>query len=398
MKNFVIVPSHNQADHIHSIIDGYDKQTVPPDAVVFVLDRCFDDSVSRIRQMFPKNIKVLYTATNGAIGFSAGKTRDIGIEFIERNYPEYEMILFTDGDCVPSVKLFETHINCLNQSIRAAVSCGRRVMKSEDGRIQEDERLSASWINSYSFTNINARLLISKRVTLDSIFTYSCNLAFNKKAIDLCKHINLVISNSSRVFNPEFDGSWGGEDNFISDCLFRTGNDILLTSLEGFVIHQYHSPSDRTNVHLKLKILRNLSQRLKTYILGFSIDGSVTEFEKIRNMSLMEEDLSNIYCVANIPSEISNIFNSINFADINIDQYKNQFLAVISRNIDFLPATKQRGKPNRIQEDTIEHIKDISAFVEVYLENGNIKVLDTLNNYTPKTSKSEFISLCRSCG
>jgi glycosyltransferase involved in cell wall biosynthesis len=398
MKKFVIVPSHNQAEHIHSIIDGYDKQTVPPDAVVFVLDRCFDDSISKIRQMFPKNIKVLYTTTNDSVGFSAGKTRDIGIEFVERNYPDYEMILFTDGDCIPSTKLFETHLDCLNQSVRAAVSCGRRVMKSEDGSIQEDERISASWINSYSFTNTNARLLISKRVTLDSIFTYSCNLAFNKKAIELCKHINYVISNSSRVFNPEFDGSWGGEDNFVSDCLFRTGNDILLTSLEGFVIHQYHTPAARTNIHLKLKILRNLSQRLKTHILGLSIDGSITEFEKIRNMSLMEEDLSNIHCAATIPSEISNIFNSINFADIDIGQYKNQFLAVISRNIDFLPATEQRGKPNRIPEAMIEHIKDISAFVEVYLENGNIKVLDTLDGYSFKAPKAEFISLCRSCG
>lgn len=393
MKTFVIVPSHNQAEHIHSIIDAYDKQTVPPDAVVFVFDRCLDNSMELVKKMFPKNTKVFFTTTNDAIGFSAGKTRDVGIEFVERNFPEYETILFTDGDCIPSQKLIQIHKECLSQSNKAAVSCGRRVMKDMNGMIVEDERITASWINGYSFTNTNARLMVSKKVTLDAIFTYSCNLAFNRKAIELCKQINKTISNVSRVFNPEFDGSWGGEDNFISDCLFRTGNDILLTSLEGFVVHQYHTPAQRKDLHLKLKILRNLSQRLKTLILGFAIEGPVTEFEKVRNLSLMEEEWSNIFSTISVSDDILKIVNVI-----NPTEYRDQLIGMFSRNVDFLPATDSRVKPNRISDVVIEKLKDLSAFTKVYLVNGAAVVESDFSEYQFKIEKSDSASLCRSCG
>ena len=39
--------------------------------------------------------------------FSAGLTRDFGVNYVLENYPNYEMILFTDGDCVPSERVIE---------------------------------------------------------------------------------------------------------------------------------------------------------------------------------------------------------------------------------------------------------------------------------------------------
>lgn len=395
MKNFVIVPSHNQGRYIHSIISAYDKQTVPPDAVVFVLDRCFDNSIDLIKQFFPKNIKVFYTTTNDSVGFSAGKTRDIGIDFVTRNFPEYESILFTDGDCVPNEKVVELHLDCFSKTDKAAVSCGRRVMLTENGEIEEDERISGRWINGYSFTTTNARLIVSKRTALDSIFTYSCNLAFNRKAIELCKHINSTISNSNRVFNPEFDGSWGGEDNFISDCLFRTGNDILLTSLEGYVTHQYHTPAPRENLFLKMKILKNLSNRLKTHIMGLNIDGPITEFEKKRNIDLIDEDLSNIFTTVSISSETEVLTNKILTPELS--EYTCVIQAIFSRNIDMLPAIETRGKPNRIPELILDQIKDMSAFLKVY-RNGQDLIIGDMEEYKFLNLRVQFSSLCKTCG
>src|SRR5574344_1430306 len=121
--NIVIVPSHNQAENIDKIIAGYDKQTVPPDLLIFVLDRCSDNS----REIFSRKqskIRKVCLIKNSGDNFTAGATRDYGLTYVEENYPEYTNVIFTDGDCVPCEKLVELHLDCLSQSSKPAVSCG----------------------------------------------------------------------------------------------------------------------------------------------------------------------------------------------------------------------------------------------------------------------------------
>jgi len=55
----VVVPSHNQGKYISRIIRGYESQTVSPDLLLFVLDRCNDDSENIIRNT-KTNLNVRY--------------------------------------------------------------------------------------------------------------------------------------------------------------------------------------------------------------------------------------------------------------------------------------------------------------------------------------------------
>lgn len=388
--NVVIVPSHNQSSNISKIIKGYEKQTILPDLVLFVFDRCSDNSRQEfLRQKTKLNVKCLIKTTGE--NFSAGMTRDFGIDYVIKNFPEYKTIIFTDGDCIPSEKLIELHVNCLAQSTSPAVSCGRRIMIEKDGRETEDERIENMWGNQYSFADRNARILLSNRVTLDSIFTYSCNLAFNKTAIKLCKKINKLISNSDRVFNPEFDGSWGGEDNFISDCLFRTGNNILLTSKDCYVKHIWHEESYRIGLEIKKQILKRLTEALKQLIIVGDIVGDYAVFEKNRNISVptgfRSQELNNIKRIQKEEEGISQIISNIDFP---IDHPDNILFSkyILSRNRVIVNATDNYGKK---QDDSyaIDVMYDFLTFSKFYLVNDKIEYFQEpyverpVNNISP---------------
>lgn len=368
--NIVIVPSHNQEKNISKIIKGYEKQTVVPDLVLFVFDRCSDNSRREFLSIKTKlNISCLIkTAGNN---FSAGMTRDFGVDYVMENFPEYKTIIFTDGDCIPSERLVELHLDCLSNSSKPAVSSGRRIMRNKDGNLEEDERLENKWTNDYSFTDKNARLLISSRVTLDSIFTYSCNLAFNKRAIELCRKINFQISNSPRVFNPQFDGSWGGEDNFISDCLFRTGNDILLASKDCYVEHIWHPESDKSDVNKKRQIHKNLSNYLYRLIVNGDILGEYVVFEKNRNIGFdnaFNREINNIRLIQKDDRMVNEIINKIKFPYDLSDREIIFCKYILARNRMVVPATQNNPKLDSL-DDKIEMLYDFLTFTKIYLRN-----------------------------
>jgi glycosyltransferase involved in cell wall biosynthesis len=270
----VIVPSHNQAQHIENIIKGYERQTIKPDVVLFVFDRCSDNSIDIIKNI-SSNITIKYIEKTEGNNFSAGMTRDYGVDYFNI---DYEMIVFTDGDCVPGPKVIEEHLQNIRRTKKAIVSCGKRYCQKEDLTWEDDERNIGHWVNGFGFEK-NGRAIISRRLTLDNILTYSCNLAFNKKSIELCKEINSKLSNSNRVFNPNFDGSWGGEDNFISNCLFLTNNWITLTSNHCCVYHHYHKEEKKDITH-KRYIVNTLSNQLEEKIINGEIEGEVTHIDR----------------------------------------------------------------------------------------------------------------------
>jgi glycosyltransferase involved in cell wall biosynthesis len=381
--NIVIVPSHNQATNISKIIRGYELQTIVPDLVLFVFDRCSDNSRQEfLRQRTKLNVRCLIK-TEGS-NFSAGMTRDFGVDYVVKNFPEYKNIIFTDGDCIPAEKLVELHIDCLSQSTIPAVSCGRRIMINKDGSESEDERIDNLWGNQYSFTNRNARLLLSNRVTLDSIFTYSCNLAFNKQSIELCKKINSIISNSDRVFNPEFDGSWGGEDNFISDCLFRTGNNILLTSVDCYVKHIWHEESQRIGLEIKKQILKKLSNSLKQLIVVGDIVGDYTVFEKNRNIGVppgfYHQEANNLKRIRKDEITITNILTKLSYpiAHSDVDLFSKY---ILSRNRVIVNATENFSK-KADDSNAIDILSDFLTFSKFYLVNDEIEYFQ--EQYIPK--------------
>ena len=370
----VIVPSHNQSHHIENIIRSYEKQTLRPDILLFVFDRCTDNSVDVISNI-DTDLNVTYTIKSKGDNFSAGMTRDYGLSKLT---DEYSVVIFTDGDCYPNETVVEDHYsNCVIRS-EPIVSCGRRMMEDVNGVYREDERMNV-WASGFSFVPRNGRVLLSTRVTQESIFTYSCSLAFNKYAIELCRSINYKLSGERRVFNPEFDGNWGGEDNFISDCLFRTGYWITLTDYRSYVKHPYHKPSDVKDD--RSLIWKMLSKRLKDLIVCGEIDGPITIVERCRHIVeplRFGGILNNIYSV-----QTTSHYN--NYADLYFH----------SRNFVIIPPKEDRRIGKKLSELEYDRMYDESAYIKHYLTSTDIVTDSDLTDHKYPRNDSDICSYCK---
>lgn len=382
-----IVPSHNQSNHIQKIVSGYEQQTIVPDLLLFVFDRCSDDSIEIIKNI-QTTINLKFIEKTIGDNFSAGMTRDFGIDYIQQNYPEYKIIIFTDGDCVPSIKLVEKHLENIRRTTRALVSCGLRNMETENGEWEKDERLNKNWVNGYSFTDRNGRIILSREFCLNNLFTYSCNIAFNKKSIELCQKINLKMNKVSRVFSPLFDGSWGGEDDFISHCLYRTGNWIVLTDKECFVDHFYHKESPK-NIEKKNYLVQYQSKILETLILNKEIEGSVQNCYQRFSIDFGEDiknKIINTHFVENLNQELLVYLNYI------IEKYNKKEIPLkymFTNNVKW----KIDERINVKTEFNFSEYKQFSGYLKFYLNNDYIEFEDDVENFSLLVPKN----ICPTC-
>lgn len=371
----VIVPSHNQSQYIERIIKGYEEQYTKPDIVLFVFDRCADNSVEKIKTIVT-DLDVRYLEKSFGDNFSAGMTRDYGVDYINYNF-NYEMIVFTDGDCVPSKHLIKDHLENIIQTNKAIVSCGKRYCETVDGEWEDDERNIGKWVNGFGFGR-NGRIVLSNKLTIDNILTYSCNLAFNHKAIQLCKHINREISDCDRVFNKEFDGSWGGEDNFISHCLYLTNNWIVLASNKCFVNHYYHK-EEKKDVEYKNSIVKKLSNKLKDKIVWGLIEGEVTKVYKNTLDKPFDIDLRHY--------AYSEPF------DLDIDHNYNKPLFDACVNLTYNRVILFDGYKDikiNYKEKELEEIIEYLNYVKLYLRNDTIKYVNDKDKFVYNSTKYDF--------
>lgn len=369
----VIVPSHNQGEHIENIIRSYEKQTIRPSLLVFVFDRCTDNSIE-LSEAIVTDLDVRYVTKTIGENFSAGLTRDFGLSYIETEVPDYEYILFTDGDCVAGPTLIESHIDNLNRvKDTHSISCGRRLLQNKDGTYADDER--DDWANGFCFTERNGRLIVSSHMAIHSILTFSCNLAFNRKAIEKCKEINLKLSNSDRLFNPEFDGKWGGEDNFISHCIFKTYGNIMITNKDAIVYHQYHEVSDRSWIEHQRNIVDNLSRRLTNVIL--SLDDKTKFTEVILNRPIAYPDMcSKIANIRTIRNELSEQLEILIGNKIESKVFRFMTARNIKNSLTSDPPILQiNTNPNNIA-----YLLHQVAHLKFYIENGQIEFYDDLDS------------------
>lgn len=260
--NIVIIPSHNQSKHIENIIKAYEKQTLSPDLLIFVLDRCEDDSEDILKNV-KSELNIEYVIKSEGVNFDAGHTRDYGLKHALSRYDNFNVI-FTDGDCIPSEVLVEKHVENLNNEY-VTVSVGPRELGTPEGDFLPDPRTHNDKIADGSFTDINGRVVINRKYW---DITYSCNLAMNYRAVKELMFVNLELTGESRLFNSEFDGKWGGEDNFVGMVTYTIGGLILLTSKDACVYHQWHE-SKMNNVDLKEQFskARKMIDKLVSYII-----------------------------------------------------------------------------------------------------------------------------------
>lgn len=262
----IIIPVHNQQQNIRIVLQAYLDQTVKPQRVVLVFDRCFDNSRELAERMISQyanqhvGLHMYDMSDLGYTSFGAGRTRDIGLAMAMQlgDGP----FLFTDGDCVPGPDLVACHSKVLNVE-QPRISCGRRYdmlgpnevakfpMVLDDA--QDDLRNSADYTKNLICANMADRLVVNPTVFEKSWICWSCNLGMNKAAVTLCRTVNAVLNGDvERVFSSVFDGRWGGEDGFVGLSMFRCGGETLMLSEKAWVKHIWHERGHTNLEHLRL--------------------------------------------------------------------------------------------------------------------------------------------------
>lgn len=228
----------NQEATVGGVLESVLAQTVLPSSLVVVLDRCHDGSAEavvaferRYGQMFPIHV---VERTGVEEGFFAGQARETGIEAAEGDGAARAFV-FVDGDCRLSRSLLAKHQAALTDRSRPTISAGLRHNVRSGVGLELDSR-------TRYFGPARRRLLFAS-YTEGSFATWSCNLGINSQAIQILRTVNERISGAARVFNPELDGRWGAEDDFLGASLFKMGGDIVFLDRDAVVLHANHVSS-----------------------------------------------------------------------------------------------------------------------------------------------------------
>jgi Glycosyl transferase family 2 len=298
----VVIPVNNQAAAIGQVVAGLARQTLVPDRVVFVFDRCVDDSrqvVERAAAGLPRRVQVdLLDSGEHGEGFLAGRVRDTGLAHCSRDGDGLSILL--DGDSVPTPRLVETHVTVLRRTEMPAASCGLMLRGgSADGAHGTDGR------SMYFGTRI--RQVLFPGLIRSSFATRTCNLGLNQAALDMLRRVNRLLSGESRVFNPEFDSAWGVEDDFLGTVLFKIGGELFFLGQHGHSVHVDHPPrSTARTVGRQFQVQAKLTERLEALILTGQVPGEVTRISRMTcaaGKDSLLEDL-NFTCVrASPPTE-----------------------------------------------------------------------------------------------
>ena len=245
-KFVVIIPiTEQQIGNIELIIRAIDMQTILPYAVVFVFDRC---DANELVGVGVRKYNIHYVRSDipdsslkkrpGEI--YAGHTRNAGVKFIYSNIPDYDAILFIDGDCIPQPELIESHSYICQYSDIPILSCGKR---RESDRGWRDRREDFQRLRTIGIFRKDV-LITDVSLLKDGLVVWSCNIALNRRCIELIKRFNELYYGESEVFNSEFNGGWGGEDSFVGVMAY-VAKVFIQAVARGGVEHICHPPASR---------------------------------------------------------------------------------------------------------------------------------------------------------
>ena len=291
----VVIPIHNQEHNIKRIIDGYKDQSLKPDNIIFVLDRCTDNSEKVIKKEI-KPIKYHILKTDESVGFSAGITRNVGILKALSLGSDY--IVMTDGDCIPSKGLVEGHISTMSMfsSNVPTLTCGYRFDYTYTGSVVADSRIMNKDAKQYMYDMASPVLIMNEYPLLKSWICWSCNIAINRRAAEAAISVNSTLSgDKDRVFSSIFDGRWGGEDGFLGLTIFRIGGNVIMCPPSNKVTHIWHERGHTNLEHLCY--VSNADMCLKNAIYIGDIKGPITE---VSSLSYPKDyyDISNIRMIS----------------------------------------------------------------------------------------------------
>lgn len=267
-----ITSMRNQEKNIYRIISGYLASSRKPDVCVFVLDRCTDSTGDLIASLAEGRLNYkLLTAPWCDDMFAAGRPRDFAIDYVRSTYPQTDCFVFLDGDCIPSIDLFQEHERA-HETIHPypCLVNGIRLDETQDFKTLPDKRSERLFVPGKNTVTISPYNLYTDASTMIP-GCWGCNMSLNSTAVDIARVVNTALFNQqSRTFAPCFDGRWGGEDPFIAAVLFRMSTVIAnLDPVKSHITHIYHDGSHRTADHAR--VLQNALKKFKSSIINKSL-------------------------------------------------------------------------------------------------------------------------------
>lgn len=250
MKTALVILCRNQGKYASRIAEAVKAQSVAPETVFVVMDR--PDILERskvsgayrdipgIRMLVvgsaPETISRPPMVPNVS-PFCAGHCRNLALEMLDG----YELIIFTDGDCIPESQMVESHIAAYTEG---GVTVGRRL---EGKWLYRDQR-EAYGARPIPIFFKESRRVTSERYVADSGVVWTCNFGMSSGAVEAIRKLNEELYGVSAVFHPDFCGRWGGEDGFLGmECLYA-GIPIMTTPVmehDGVVHLDHPRPADK---------------------------------------------------------------------------------------------------------------------------------------------------------
>lgn len=176
-------------------------------------------------------------------GFNAGANRDKGLQAASETWPGCDVI-FLDGDCTPSATWLYSH-RAMLECDEPVVSCGMRV---ESGR-PDPRTLPLSWQGANYAPSMGHKNLALHDIAAHRA-AWSCNLGINRAAVSLLQDAGEKLHGSRRIFSPEFDGRWGGEDTALGIVAHLIGCQIVTLGEASAVDHAPHDPFNVSRINL----------------------------------------------------------------------------------------------------------------------------------------------------
>ena len=224
MRTALVVLCKNQQNYAGHIASGILSQTVNPDTVLVVVDRPRPGELEAVRNAYASVEGCQFLSVDeppvpvsrprmlhGIPPFCAGYCRDRALEYLDG---QYDIAIFTDGDCIPQSQLVESH---LAATVPGCVTVGRRVEAKWKGRDQR-QAYKARPIDIFGDTPLD---IDNEVYVADSGVMWTCNVGLTCGAVDSLRELNRRLYGFSAVFHPDFCGRWGGEDGFLGmECLY----------------------------------------------------------------------------------------------------------------------------------------------------------------------------------
>ena len=244
MKVSVVITTYNRPSYLKKSLDGFLKQSHPPDEIIIADDGSSEETASLIKSFIKdvKNINILHIWHEDR-GFRLSRIRNKAISRASGTY-----LIICDDDVIPEYLFVQDHLKY-----------------SEDGYFIQGHRvlLGARASEHFTYRDISMprlfRLLLNREASnlLNAIRSpvplirisrklkgiRSCNMSFFRK--------DLIAVNG---FNEVFEG-WGKEDSELVVRFYKHGLKRKDLKFRAYCIHLFHPEYSREKLEENIALL-----------------------------------------------------------------------------------------------------------------------------------------------